>query len=706
MRWAAAVVVLAAGCASPPPPATPQPTPVPSRQVAPTPTPTPVLMPTAVPTVPPPRAMPVDDLDSPRVRVLLTRSSSVVELPQPGRTYRVTADGKSSWMWGPLRFQVTAAGSRWWQVGAYSDPSSTASAMTRLQQAFGNAVQVGQVPTSGGLTRVRIRWPSGEPTDPVSVLASAGFPGGFAKPAPGVLRIDGEQSASVSSANEMLIEPAGEWPVTVEGRRYRGRLRVRAVGDEALIINELNLESYLKGVVPAEMGPSQFPELDALKAQTVAARTYAVAHLGDHDDEGWDLCDTPACQVYKGVGVEHRLSDRAVSETAGLVAVFNDKPINAMYTSTCGGHTEDASLLFPGSVQPYLTGVPCAWERLLPLAGTGEVGPWVSSSEFSAAVLRSVLSLEFQATPNEILRRVQEFTGVSATVLAPVDVEAFSLALLQAVGVDPPAGIAPSDSALDRLLFLADLYKIFLDPPTSGLGGAWPAAAATAALELRGDIARDSGEAVPRTNGTGIFPRRADHGEDLPSSLPLWERWRGGFRALAQAEVRPGTALERWRYGDRVVALVVLRSGGDGEADRRSAWREWVRERSWAELERSLGVANLERLTVTRRSPSGRVVGMVAVSASGTTREWSGFDVRRALELPETLFNMHLRQTPDGEKMVRFLGRGWGHGVGLCQNGAYGLARAGMGFEQILGHYYTGIQIVRWQPDSVNVLSR
>jgi len=72
--------------------------------------------------------------------------------------------------------------------------------------------------------------------------------------------------------------------------------------------------------------------------------------------------------------------------------------------------------------------------------------------------------------------------------------------------------------------------------------------------------------------------------------------------------------------------------------------------------------------------------------------------VRQALELPETLFTMHLRTAADGQRVVRFLGRGWGHGVGLCQHGAYGLARAGMVFDRILEHYYTGIQVVRWQP--------
>jgi stage II sporulation protein D len=146
------------------------------------------------------------------------------------------------------------------------------------------------------------------------------------------------------------------------------------------------------------------------------------------------------------------------------------------------------------------------------------------------------------------------------------------------------------------------------------------------------------------------------------------------------------------------LAVVVHRSRGDGEADRRSAWRSWARERTWEELATGLGVPDLEDLEVTARSPSGRVVGLAAVGRSGTRREWTGFEVRRALELPETLFTFHRLRRSDGTEVVRFLGRGWGHGVGLCQNGAYGLARAGRLFHDILATYYTGIEVVQWQP--------
>lgn len=640
--------------------------------------------------------MPARDMDPPLVRVLLERSSAPVVLPQPGRAYRVTVGSKSSWLWGPLEIGVSAAGPSWWQVGAFSDEASVSAAVATIQQGLGGGVQISRGATATGLTRLRVRWTAAAPADPAAALTALGFPGAFRVAETGALRIEGAEGVVVTGTGEVVIEPAGDWPAAVGDRRYWGILLARAVGNETLVINQLNLERYLQGVVPAEMGPSQFPELDALKAQAVAARTYTAAHLGDHADEGWDLCDTPACQVYNGVGVEHSLSNRAIAETAGLIAVYDGQPIDAMYTSTCGGHTEDASLLFSGRAQPYLVGVPCAWERPIPLVGMGADGPWVLTVDFSAAVARDVLQLAPGASPADIVSKLQRFSGRVAAVPEITGVAGYAEALLAAVGVEPPAGIAPAANGLDRLLFLADLYIIPLDPPTNGLEGAWPAAAALAALELSGDLERDSGEAVPRPGGAGIFPRRAEHGEDLPMPVPLWERWSGGYRRRAAAEVMPGTLLERLRQGGRVVALTIGRSGGGGEADRRSAWREWVRDRSWPELERSLGVSDLERLTVTARSPSGRVVGLAAVSRTGSLKEYRGFDVRRALDLPETLFTMNLRTTPEGERRVHFLGRGWGHGVGLCQNGAYGLARSGMEFEQILKHYYTGIQVVRW----------
>lgn len=687
------------GCAttaSMPPAQGPRPEPTPQATAVPTPTPTPRPTPTAVPTVPPPAMAPTDDLQEPLIRVLLRRTSKTITLPQPGRAWRLTTGSNSRWLWGPLTIS-NGEGPRWYQVGAFGSDQAFLEAGRKLKRVFGDAVDVKSLPEPDGLNRIWVHWASAEPADPKTALAQAGFPGAFPVSTGSQVRVKG-QGGAVVSEDEILLEPAGDFPAVVGGRRYRGRFRVRPSGaDQVLLVNELNLERYLLGVVPAEMGPSVFPEVEALKAQAVAARTYAIAHLGDHNAEGYDICDTPACQVYSGAGAEHPLSTRAIEETTGLVAVFDGRPIDAMYTSTCGGHTETSSELFSGRTQAYLQGVPCAWDRDLQLVGAGAEGPWRSATDFSAAVAQRVLGLDSDASTETIVRAVAREVGTVVASRPLTDPEAFSQALLEAGGLKRSAEIlSPEVSALDGLLFLADLYKAPLNPPIEGLESSWPAAAALAVLELRGIVVRDRGEAVPRPGGVGIFPRRAEASEILPAPSPLWERWRGGYRRRARQTVRPGVELERLRRGDQIVALVVRRSGGSGEADRRSAWREWVREKPWSELAGRLGIPDLEKLVITRRTDFGRVVGLAAVGRSGQRKEWTGFDVRRALDLPETLFTVDVGTRPDGVKVARFLGRGWGHGVGLCQNGAYGLARSGMTFDRILGHYYSGIQLVSW----------
>ena len=132
-------------------------------------------------------------------------------------------------------------------------------------------------------------------------------------------------------------------------------------------MNVVNLEDYLRGVVPNELSPQAFPQIEALKAQAVAARTYALSHLGDYSSKGYDVCATPSCQVYRGQSSEHPLTDRAVEETKGIVATWRGRAIHAFYTSTCGGHTEGGEAIFDDDA-PYLRGVACLPERSSRLA--------------------------------------------------------------------------------------------------------------------------------------------------------------------------------------------------------------------------------------------------------------------------------------------------------------------------------------------------
>lgn len=129
---------------------------------------------------------------------------------------------------------------------------------------------------------------------------------------------------------------------------YRGKITA-AVGKKGLLlVNVIDVEEYLLGVMPSEM-PSGF-HTEALKAQAVAARTYACATRDRHEKEGYDLCDATHCQLYLGAGGEKERTSKAVSDTAGLVAVYDGKLISAQYCSDCGGITQNGN-------QPYLVSV-------------------------------------------------------------------------------------------------------------------------------------------------------------------------------------------------------------------------------------------------------------------------------------------------------------------------------------------------------------
>lgn len=135
----------------------------------------------------------------------------------------------------------------------------------------------------------------------------------------------------------------------LNGRRYRGSLILK----RCVLVNEVGLEEYLYGVVAREIGGSA--QVEALKAQAVVARTYAVAHMGKGE-----FADDSSFQVYQGTGGETPASVRAVAETRGQVLAYADQIArHVCYHSTCGGHTEDNENVFLTSPIPYLRGVPC-----------------------------------------------------------------------------------------------------------------------------------------------------------------------------------------------------------------------------------------------------------------------------------------------------------------------------------------------------------
>lgn len=134
--------------------------------------------------------------------------------------------------------------------------------------------------------------------------------------------------------------PGGE-PVTVDGRAYRGKVYVFSLPDGNLrVINEVSMEQYLRSVVPAEIGPLGDSFDEALKAQAVASRSFALARLRQQSrNPQFDLTADTGDQVYQGIERESPAADRAVAATRGQVLVWRGQVVSAYYHSTCGGRT-------------------------------------------------------------------------------------------------------------------------------------------------------------------------------------------------------------------------------------------------------------------------------------------------------------------------------------------------------------------------------
>lgn len=153
----------------------------------------------------------------------------------------------------------------------------------------------------------------------------------------------------------VVLKPAENGFISAKNKWYRGYLIIQNKNKKLTVINEVPLEDYLKGVVPSEM-PSGWA-IEALKAQAIAARSYALANLGKRASMGFDLKDTPEDQAYGGATAETARTNSAVDETSGLVLTYNYKIVSAFYSASAGGQTVNSKTAW-GNDLPYLRSVP------------------------------------------------------------------------------------------------------------------------------------------------------------------------------------------------------------------------------------------------------------------------------------------------------------------------------------------------------------
>lgn len=657
-------------------------------------------------------------------------------------------------------------------LGSFEREADADEAAEAFRERGGAGVRVRRNPEDGRYLPI----PTGSPAAATAErLRADGFPGAGSFPlaAPAgdalVLRPVGGQPIRIPGGVPLTVTPPAAGFLEWEGRPYRGEFTVLRRGAGVTLVNRLPLEDYLLGVVPRELPPDLFPELEALKAQALAARTYALRPRTAYLERGYDLCSGPACQVYGGVATEHPLSTRAVRETAGEAILHDGALIDALYTASCGGHTENAENVFT-TPTPYLVGRACVRDSGGARLEAAGVAPLDAAVARAAGALPAHWSLPAEpdadgfdalaapATPDEAREVLTAaLTRLGVPTCPPAAAGELTLAafgdLLRDLRCRPadrataPSGASPfgpiqgDPSPGIRAL----LDEGLLEPGDRGLAPdrrvtrreVLAAAAALLRREQRPLFRR----AQVRRTGDGVLLVEEDApagaasggGSDgegrrfrlTPTADALLYRETRPLRIPGRPDAAPTLAPVSSltaRLGDFVrfrAAATAPRAETPDETgtgpeirfdllileDLGATWDRFSRQRSWlvpkdsgtiaAAAARQKDLGDLLALEPLEYGVSGRIVRLRLVGSEGSL-EVRGLGVRRVLGLSDNLFFAEPRRAPDGRLTgYWFTGRGWGHGLGLCQAGAYGMAAAGADYRAILAHYYPGTEIVR-----------
>lgn len=695
---------------------------------------------------PPPTAAPLtpSEMDrlapAPRIRVGLSARTEALRLTS-SRPFRVSGSRRlietQDVLIEPARSSVLEGAVFRLQLGSFPTQEVALALQASTREELDDEIVLRREPGSGRFA-VRV---GGFTTESAAraraaELTALGFegvavtrePSRVARPRAVVLRTSGQPAIETSGLTLYAVPASTNAFVEVDGRPYRGYLEVFVNASNLFtVVNVVNLEDYLKGVVPAELSPAVFPEKEAIKAQALAARTYVQKRRGQFAAEGYDICATPACQVYQGVAAEQPMASEAVLETSGEVLTYNGALVDALYTSTCGGRTENAENVFVNP-EPYLVSRACFLESRLAVMSSSNPRPLSLEAAMLERLGIAPAKNEGPATAASVrlwVERAISHIGQSpcfgAREAGPFDVVALSELLAGGLCWERRLPFLISELDASRLAMDAGLsnperrhlaYAIQRDlirPGAQGIARGTPLSHAT----ILGTLYR-------LVSQIGETPLRRGTIESVDGA-----RIRLTDDGLGEEDNVVATALARQRYlyrqsgetvyymervsllaGDQVlfhlddsgIDVLVVLSGG-ASFDRSSRFSHWVVRKTKEDLSRDVNmrhrVGTVQELRPKRYGRSGRIVELEIIGTAGSAVV-EGLAVRRTLGIRENLFFLDAQRSKEsGAESWVFTGRGWGHGVGMCQVGAYGMASAGYSYRQILSHYYPGTRIAR-----------
>ena len=388
---------------------------------------------------------------------------------------------------------------------------------------------------------------------------------------------------SVSNGNVMIMGNAFLMPVRIsgagllqfKGRSYRGAFLIT---QRAGLLNVLDVEEYLCGVLPAEVGANWHDE--ALRTQAICARTYVLKQSMNRAEKGYDVVDTDADQVYKGAGVETAKTNKAVASTAGEVLTYGKDLAFTYFHSDSGGHTADIADVWGQTGIPYLSGVPEIVNYKSPVS--------VWNAKVSAQKIQSA---------------VKKVTGTDIGAISEVQVsevdEGGRAITMTFIGSNGSKSMRASQ------------FRLAVSP-----------------REIKSTMFTPSGGAFTVNNTTtpsGIVTQRKPQ-----SSTSLTFEEEQGIAKMASEGVFTTTEL---------VDMIT-------NPDKRKKYYE-------------IGIGRAGKQSTPSKKPRSKY----------------GYSIERV-----------------GNDFI-FYGRGWGHGVGMCQWGAMAMAEQGYTAEKILAHYYPGTSV-------------
>lgn len=555
-----------------------------------------------------------------------------------------------------------------------------------------------------------------------------------------VSRYTSLKSVSFGSMNERAN------PVRLNGKAYRGRIEVFVNAKGSLtVVNVVPLEEYLLGVVPAELG---LPNLEAQKAQAIAARTYAVANIGEYGTQGFDMVPTVWSQVYKGVSIENAMGTRAVRETAGKIATYNGKPIMAYFTSTCGGRTENSENIFDHA-EPYLRGVECSLEghkhfdpflvrtvripaklrddanldlvrtiSILAVNGfsvptsqitddwledvptDGEMSNWMNNLASKFGKTFPNVSRE-TAKPVELARVLSSFAytpGDADTLLSDSDINYY-------LSFDDAAEI-PKERRADMAMLMRDgLFTLHGDltlKPNRHFSRAKMFRLIKQIYEKKKWMPTlQTGTTKATTDGRLVL--RTGRAEKVIAIRPdvfLFRDFGGELYQVKEAALVGGENVKYMTDGSGSVwYLEIEPTDKPTVAENMSPFTNWTTTLGAGAVQSRLsryvrGIGTLYDVNIKQKGYSRRAVEIEIIGSNGT-KTLKGGKIRSALRLKEQLFVINKRYSGNTVTSYTFTGRGWGHGVGMCQYGAFGLAKMGVKADEIIKHYYTGVDVTK-----------